>query len=112
MYRRSGTTWALANDEKPMAFAVYRASLTEAKTVALEGEAFESSSVTLKRNVSNYLSIPQISPVDAKALFGDALVSLSVITTNGTMVKVTDGIMQPGNAYVIIVSKDTTINLP
>ncbi|NLG95397.1 MAG: S8 family serine peptidase, partial [Acetomicrobium flavidum] len=112
VYRRSGTTWTLANDEKPMAFAVYRASLTEAKTVALEGEAFESSSITLKRNVGNYLSIPQISPVNAEALFGDALVSLSVITTNGAMVKVTDGIMLPGNAYVIIVNKDTTINLP
>jgi len=112
VYRRSGTSWVLANGERPMAFAVYRASLTEAKTVALEGDAFGSSSVTLKRNVSNYLSIPQISPVNANDLFGDALVSLSVITTNGAMVKVTDGTMQPGKAYVITVSKDTTINLP
>jgi len=112
VYRRSGTSWILANDEKPMAFAVYRASLGEAKTVILEGEVFGTSSITLKRNVSNYLSIPQNSPVNANDLFGDALLSLSVITTNGTMIKVTDGIMLPGKAYVVIVSRDITINLP
>ncbi|ACI16946.1 hypothetical protein COPRO5265_0081 [Coprothermobacter proteolyticus DSM 5265] len=112
VYRRSGTSWVLATSEKPMAYAVYRVSLTEAKTVELVGEPFEPSSFTLKRNTSNYISIPQMSPVNANDLFGGALTSISVITTGGTMVKVTDGVMLPGKAYVVVVSKDVTINLP
>jgi len=112
VYRRSGTSWVLANDEKPMAYAVYRVSLTEAKTVELVGEPFESSSFTLKQYSSNYMSIPQVYPVNAYDLFGDSLLSISVLTTNGTLVKVTDGIMMPGNAYVVVVDRMITIRLP
>jgi len=105
VYRRSGTNWILANGEKPIPFAVYRVNLNEARTIELVGQPFESSSFTLKQYSSNYISIPQMDPVNAYDLFGDSLLSINIVTTNGTLVKVTDGIMKPGKAYVVVVDK-------
>jgi len=112
VYRRSGTNWILANGEKPIPFAVYRVNLNEARTIELVGQPFESSSFTLKQYSSNYISIPQMDPVNAYDLFGDSLLSINIVTTNGTLVKVTDGIMKPGKAYVVVVDKAITIRLP
>ncbi len=113
VYRRSGNRWVLANNEKPKPFAVYRASLQEAKVIVLEnGVPYQSTSITFKQYSSVYISIPQTDPVSAEQLFGNSLLSISMVSTNGKLVDVPDKVMKPGKAYIIILGKDVTIRLP
>jgi len=113
VYRRSGNSWVLANNEKPKPFAVYRASLQEAKVIVLEnGVPYQSTSITFKQYSSVYISIPQTDPVSAEELFGNSLLSISMVSTDGKLVDVPDKVMKPGKAYIIILGKDVTIRLP
>jgi len=113
VYRRSGNSWVLANNEKPKPFAVYRASLQEAKVIVLEnGVPYQSTSITFKQYSSVYISIPQTDPISAEQLFGNSLLSISMVSTNGKLVDVPDKVMKPGKAYIIILGKDVTIRLP
>jgi len=112
VYRMEGTGWVLANNEKPQPFAVYRADLDNAVFVHLIGDKFNRSTFTIVPNVSTYMSIPKVEPVNAYDLFGTALVSIKEIRTNGLPMTIEDGIMKPGKVYLVVVSEPVTITLP
>jgi len=112
VYRMEGNDWVLANNEKPQPFAVYRADLDNAVFVHLIGDKFNRSTFTIVPNVSTYMSIPKVEPVNAYDLFGTALVSIKEIRTNGLPMTIEDGIMKPGKVYLVVVSEPVTITLP
>jgi len=112
VYRRSGSSWILANDEKPEAFAVYKATLSRATTLELLGDVYSQSKLSIPANVSTYMSIPQTDAIDVEELFGDAIVSLKVVDVGGVARDVKSGTMEPGKAYIVILNKSMTISLP
>jgi len=112
VYRKSDYGWVLANSEKPMPFATYQATFTEGTYVHLVGDKFKPSTITLLPIVSNYVTIPQLKPVNAYDLFGTALIYVKEVTNTGGVVNVTDGMMLPGRVYVVVLSRPVTITLP
>jgi len=112
VYRKSDSGWVLANSEKPMPFATYQATFTEGTYVHLVGDKFKPSTITLLPIVSNYVTIPQLKPVNAYDLFGTALIYVKEVTNTGGVVNVTDGMMLPGRVYVVVLSRPVTITLP
>jgi len=112
VYRKSDSGWVLANSEKPMPFATYQATFSEGTYVHLVGDKFKPSTITLLPIVSNYVTIPQLKPVNAYDLFGTALIYVKEVTNTGGVVNVTDGMMLPGRVYVVVLSRPVTITLP
>ncbi len=112
VYRKVGSSWVLANNEKPIPYAVYRTSVSKAQTFNLTGQLFPQSSITIPANTSYYLSLPTTQIVNANSLFGASLKSIQVVGTNGALTPVKDGNMIPGKVYVVTLSQPVTITLP
>jgi len=112
VYRSSGTGWVLANNEKPMPFAVYMVNLSAPRDIVLAGDLFQPSTLTLRPSSTNYVSIPQVDPISVYDLVGDSLESVKVRGLNGVLSPVSDGMLQPGKAYIIIVNREVKITLP
>jgi len=112
VYRITDSGLVLANSEKPMPFAAYKAAFTEGTYVHLIGDKFKPSTLTLLPIMNNYVAIPQLKPVSAYDLFGSALIYVKEVTNDGGLVNVTDGVMLPGKVYVVVLSQPVTITLP